>query len=152
MGAAALLLAAAAAALPGAGPAAGQGGGTPTPVLVRTVERGQILSATDFDIERLPVAVARGALTPAEAAGQEATRRLVAGVPVRSGDVAAARLVHRGETVTIALVSGALRITSPGRALSDAGLGEPVRVLNLATSRTLDGVATASGEVRISAQ
>ncbi|MBF7012894.1 flagellar basal body P-ring formation chaperone FlgA, partial [Novosphingobium sp. HR1a] len=89
------------------------------------------------------------ALSPADAAGQEATRRIMAGSAVRVADVAAPRLVRRGENVTIALVSGALRITSPGRALADAARGEPVRVLNLATNRTLEGTAAATGEVRI---
>lgn len=139
-----------AASLPVAG-ATARPAGEPTPVLVRTVERGQVLSATDFQTVRIAPAIAHGALIPSEAAGQEATRRLAAGAPVRAGDVAPARLVRRGEAVTIALVSGALRITSPGRALSDAGMGEPVRVLNIATSRTLDGIAAASGEVRITA-
>lgn len=122
------------------------------PVLARTVERGEVLSKADFETGRVLPTVARNALSPAEAAGQEATRRLNAGAPVRAADLAAPRLVRRGETVTIALVSGNLRITSPGRALADAGRGEPVRVLSLATNRTLEGVAQASGEVRIAAQ
>ncbi|WP_232493714.1 flagellar basal body P-ring formation chaperone FlgA [Novosphingobium kaempferiae] len=126
-------------------------GGEATPVLARTVERGEVLSRTDFGTAPVSPAIARGALSPLEAAGQEATHRLNAGAPVRAADVAPPRLVRRGENVTIALVSGALRITSPGRALADAGKGDPVRVLNLATNRTLEGVAAASGEVRISA-
>ncbi|MGF7153923.1 flagellar basal body P-ring formation chaperone FlgA [Novosphingobium gossypii] len=126
--------------------------GETTPVLARTVERGEVLSRTDFETARIAPAVARGALGPAEAAGQETTRRILAGTPVRAADVAVPRLVRRGENVTIAVVSGAMRITSPGRALADAGKGEPVRVLNLATSRTLEGVAAATGEVRIAIQ
>ncbi|WP_285020439.1 flagellar basal body P-ring formation chaperone FlgA [Novosphingobium sp. fls2-241-R2A-195] len=123
--------------------------GEPAAVLARTVERGEVLARADFETQRLPAAVARGALSPADAAGQEATRRIMAGSAVRAADVAAPRLVRRGENVTIALVSWALRITSPGRALADAGRGEPVRVLNLATNRTLEGTAAATGEVRI---
>lgn len=123
--------------------------GEAAPVLARTVERGEVLSRADFETARISPAIARGALSPAEAAGQEVTRRLVAGAPVRAADVASPRLVRRGENVTIAVVAGAMRITSPGRALADAGKGEPVRVLNLATNRTLEGVAAATGEVRI---
>lgn len=130
------------------GPASASNGEA-VPVLSRSVDRGEVLSRADFETGHVAAAVARGALSAAEAAGQEATRRLNAGAPVRAGDLAAPRLVRRGETVTIALVSGALRITSPGRALSDAGRGEPVRVLSLATNRTLEGTAAATGEVRI---
>jgi flagellar basal body P-ring formation protein FlgA len=79
-------------------------------------------------------------------------RRLNAGAPVRSSDLTAPRVVRRGDAVTIAVVSGALRIASPGRALADAARGDNVRVVSLATNRTLEGVAAAPGEVRITAQ
>lgn len=120
-----------------------------TAVLDRTVERGERLSASDFSKAPLPAVTARGALTPAEAAGQEATRRLNAGAPVRAADVVPPRAIRRGEAVTISVATGTLHISSAGRALSDAAKGEPVRVLNLATSRTLDAVADAPGQVSI---
>jgi len=120
-----------------------------TPVLVRAVEKGETLSASDFTTAALPPAAARGATRPGEAAGQQATRRLVAGSPVRAADIAAPRIVRRGEAVTIALVSGGLRITATGRALGDAGKGEMVRVLNLSTNRTLNAVADTPGQVRL---
>ncbi|MFC0686537.1 flagellar basal body P-ring formation chaperone FlgA [Novosphingobium clariflavum] len=123
-----------------------------TAVLDRTVERGERLSASDFSKAALPAVTARGTLTPAQAAGQEASRRLSAGAPVRAADVVPPRLVRRGEAVTISVASGTMRITSAGRALSDAAKGEPVRVLNLATSRTLDAVAEAPGQVSIPVQ
>ena len=121
------------------------------PVLARAVERGEVLAKADFETARVLPAVARNALSPAEAAGQETTRRLNAGAPVRASDLTSARVVRRGETVTISLVSGGLRITAPGRALSDAGRGDVVRVMSLATNRTLEGVALAAGEVRVQA-
>ncbi len=122
------------------------------PVLARAVDRGEVLSTSDFETGRVLPAIARNALSPAEAAGQEAVRRLNAGAPVRSSDLTAPRVVRRGDAVTIAVVSGALRIASPGRALADAARGDNVRVVSLATNRTLEGVAAAPGEVRITAQ
>ncbi|KPH62817.1 flagellar basal body P-ring formation chaperone FlgA [Novosphingobium aerophilum] len=126
--------------------------GEPAPVLARTVERGEVLSKADFVTAPVLPAVARNALSPAEAAGQEAVRRLNAGAPVRATDLTAPHLVRRGEAVTISLISGGLKITSAGRALSDGAKGEQVRVLNLATNRTLDAVAEGSGDVRMSVQ
>lgn len=120
-----------------------------TPVLARTVEKGETLSASDFTSAALPPAAARGATRPGDAEGQEATRRLAAGSPVRASDIAAPRIIKRGEAVVIALVSGGLRITATGRALADAGKGEPVRVLNLSTNRTLNAVADMPGQVRL---
>lgn len=119
------------------------------PVLAHAVERGELLSATDFTIEALAVASARGALAPGEAAGMEANRRLSAGSVVRSGDLVRPRLVRRGEPVSLSIRSGSLTITAPGRALSSGAEGDLVRVVSTATNRTLDGTVEADGRVRI---
>ena len=119
------------------------------PVLIRTVEKGDLLSTTDFVVEPVTPGIARNAMRPEMAAGQEARRRLVAGAPVRSADVVRPRLVHRGEAVTITLVSGALTITTAGRALSDGGAGDSVRVVSVDTNRTLDAIVEQSGRVRL---
>jgi len=117
------------------------------PVLAHRVERGDVLSAADFENQPRPAAT--GALTPAQAAGREAVRPLMAGAVVRAGDLVLPRLVRRGEPVTVAWRQGGLVITAAGRALSAGGLGEPVRVVTTATNRTLDGVVEGSGAVRI---
>ncbi|MBT0670579.1 flagellar basal body P-ring formation protein FlgA [Novosphingobium profundi] len=124
-------------------------GDTPTPVLSHAVPRGQALVEADFETLALSAGAARGALTVRQAVGQEARRNLRAGAPVRSGDLVPARLIHRGESVTIEVVSGALQISSAGRALDDAARGENVRVLNLATNRTIEGTAEAAGRIAI---
>ncbi|MCJ8157708.1 flagellar basal body P-ring formation chaperone FlgA [Sphingomonas sp. LaA6.9] len=123
-----------------------------TPVLVRAIEKGEALSPADFAVEPRPASVARGAIAPAETAGLEASRRLMAGAPVRATDLAKPQMVRRGEAVTIALRSGALLITTAGRALSGGGKGDPVRVVSLSTNRTLDAVIENSGRVRVTGQ
>lgn len=122
------------------------------PVLIRNVERGEILSKTDFTSDEISKAIARNALAPEAASGLQAVRNLTAGMPVKATDVMSPPLVRRGENVTISLVTGSLTITSAGRALSNAGKGESVRVLNIATNRTVDAIAENSGDVRIYAQ
>lgn len=120
-----------------------------TPVLVRAVEKGELLSAADFAMEPRSAGIARGALAPAEASGKEAVRRLVAGAPVRSFDITRPQLVRRGEPVTIVVRSGSLSITAQGRALSGGGTGDLVRVVNAVTNRTVEGTVEKSGQVRI---
>ncbi|MBR0550927.1 flagellar basal body P-ring formation chaperone FlgA [Stakelama marina] len=121
-------------------------------VLTHTVQRGDVLTASDFVSEEIPVARARSVLSAQDAAGMEARRILRAGMPVRSGDLIEPRLVRRGEPVTISIRSGSLAITANGRALGDAALGEPVRVFSEATNHTLDAVVEGSGAVRIAAR
>ena len=120
-----------------------------TPVLARTIEKGEAVTPADFTVDRRPAAVARVALKPADAEGMEAARRLMAGMPVRRADLVQAQLVRRGEAVTITVRSGALSISTPGKALTGGGKGEAIRVLSGSTNRTLDAVVEASGRVRV---
>jgi flagella basal body P-ring formation protein FlgA len=120
-------------------------------VLTRAVDKGEIVSADDFTVEPRPVYEGRGALAPQSAAGKEAVRPLREGMPVRSIDLIRPQIVKRGEPVTIAVRAGALSITAQGKALASGARGDNVRVVNLATNRTLDAVVDAPGTVRIAA-
>lgn len=120
------------------------------PVLAHDVARGDILAAADFVLEDRP-GPAPSLAPPDRILGQEALRRLPAGTLVRATDVAAPRLVKRGQPVTLTIASGNLRITAAGRALADGRLGQTVRVVTTGTSCTLDGTVTAPDTVRIAA-
>lgn len=122
------------------------------PVLNRTVERGEPLSAGDFAPEQRPAVVARGAIDGRAADGLETKRRLTAGSVVRETDVARPQAVRRGEPVTIAYRVGSMSISTQGRALTGGGIGDPVRVVSLATNRTLDGTVENAGTVRLTGQ
>ncbi len=65
--------------------------------------------------------------------------------PPAAAKVKAERVVRRGETVTLRIRQGAMTISTPARALTDAGAGERVRLVITATRRTLDAVADAPG-------
>ena len=136
-------------ALAGAAPAAVEP--PPAPVLVRPIERGEILSTTDFELQPRSPGLANGALPPGQAAGREAVRNLAIGAVVRAGDVMTPRLVRRGEPVSVTLRSGGLVIATGGRALTSGGMGDLVRIVTASTNRTLDGVVEGSGAVRVTA-
>lgn len=120
-------------------------------VLAHPIEKGTRLEQGDFDSEARSPSAARGALTADDASGMEAARNLTTGMVVRRSDLMKPQLVRRGEPVTIRIVSGALVITSSGRALNGGGQGEMVRVVTNTTNRTLDGIIDGAGSVRIAA-
>lgn len=120
-----------------------------TPVLVRIIERGEVISSGDFTVDSLPPSQARGAMAPEAADGKEASRRLHPGAVVRASDVMAPRLVRRGEPVTLYVRSGGLTISTAGRALDNGTMGDLVRVAAGSTNRTLDAQVEGSGAVRI---
>jgi flagella basal body P-ring formation protein FlgA len=110
----------------------------PADVLTRAVMRGAILSSADFERKPMAPALARTALAAADAVGMQTKRDMFAGSILRASDIGPPALVRRGEAVTLEVRKGALAISAPGRALADGGMGEAVRVVNLATNRTLD--------------
>lgn len=118
------------------------------PVLAGSVQRGDILSAADFETAELTESRARGAVFPEDAEGLEARRNLAAGRIVRDRDLVEPRLVRRGDQVSILVQSGALKITARGEALEEGAEGDTVRVVTDA-SRTLDGRVAADGSVVI---
>jgi flagella basal body P-ring formation protein FlgA len=119
------------------------------PVLAHAIDKGQLVSAADFTTVSKPAGEGRGVLRPDEAAGKEAVRPLREGFPVRQYDLIRPQWVRRGEPVTISVRSGALTITTLGKALVSGAQGEAVRVVNLSTNRTLDAFVDAPGKVRI---
>lgn len=123
----------------------------PVAVLVRPVERGELLSVADFEQQPRAPGLAVGAVAATAAAGRETTRNLPAGAIVRPSDTVTPRLVRRGEPVSITLRSGGLVIATGGRALSAGGIGDLVRVVATTTNRTFDAVVEGTGAVRISA-
>ena len=89
--------------------------------------------------------------------GAEVGGRIVAvmvkdGQMVRAGDLVAPRLVRRGEAVTLSLQGRGFAITTAARALAAGGMGDVVRVVALSTNRSVDGVVTGAGSVRVAAQ
>jgi flagella basal body P-ring formation protein FlgA len=81
--------------------------------------------------------------------GKIAKRSLDANQPVQERFVGQPILIKRGDRVTMIIKNGQMVLTAEGRALSDAGLGETVRLVNAASNRNLDGVVTGSGMVDV---
>ena len=58
-------------------------------------------------------------------------------------------MVGRGDSVDILYASEALTIVARGRALDSGAPGDVVRVLNVDSNRTIEGVVDSPGLVRI---
>jgi flagella basal body P-ring formation protein FlgA len=62
---------------------------------------------------------------------------------------AAPAAVRRGDTVVMVYVAPGLQLTARGKALTDAAVGQTVRLTNLQSNRTVEAVVTAPGTVAI---
>ena len=114
-------------------------------VATRTIRANTLIAAEDLSLAA--GIVPGGTADPAEIIGMEARITLYAGRPVRVADVVPPALVERNQLVTLTYRYGALAITTEARALSRGGLGEVVRVMNLASRATVLGAVQADGTI-----
>lgn len=121
------------------------------PVLRSTLKNGDIINERDIDmIEIYAREVQPDMMLDVESAVGLTPRRLVAaGKPLRGIDLQAPQLVSRGENVTLVFDSAPLYLTAKGRALQAGGKGDMVRVVNIASNRSIEGIVTASGTVTV---
>jgi flagella basal body P-ring formation protein FlgA len=121
------------------------------PVLSRPLRRGDVISASDISWQDLELGPGSAQIITAaeDVIGRTPRQNLRAALPLRAFDLVAPTAIARGSQVTLVFESGSLQISTQGRALSDAAIGESVRVVNLMSSRTVEGRAESSGVVRV---
>lgn len=121
-------------------------------VLVRGVSAGEMISQDMFVPERRDASrIAGAALSePASAVGRAARRTLMAGSVLTGADLVAARLVRRGDTISLVSRQDGVEVRMVGRALADAGERERVSAENLSSRKVVQGVVNGDGEVVVS--
>lgn len=112
------------------------------PVLARSVAPGEVIQQADLDWLAIRIDhVAGNAVTdPKQLVGMTARRPLRSGQMLRLSDVAMAPTIHRGSMVTLLVQTSNMTLTAQGRALEDAAIGQPIRVVNPMSNKTLTGV------------
>ncbi|MEP2532364.1 flagellar basal body P-ring formation chaperone FlgA [Shimia sp.] len=86
----------------------------------------------------------------ADVIGLEARTSIYPGRPVRLNDTGAPALVERNQIVALTFVTQGLEISTEGRSLSRAGVGDRVRVMNLTSRTTISGTVLSDGSIQVS--
>ncbi|MDX1291805.1 MAG: flagellar basal body P-ring formation chaperone FlgA [Hyphomonas sp.] len=81
--------------------------------------------------------------------GREVRRTVYVGQELSMDDTRPPRLVRRNQLVTVKFVSGALEITTTGRAMSEATVDESVSILNLSSKKIVSGIVQKDGWVLV---
>ncbi|MCA8901818.1 MAG: flagellar basal body P-ring formation protein FlgA [Hyphomonas sp.] len=79
--------------------------------------------------------------------GREVRRTVYVGQSVTEQNTRAPMLVKRNQIVSLKFIRGPLEITTTGRAMGEAGLGEPVTVMNQQSKQLVQGTVQADGWV-----
>jgi flagella basal body P-ring formation protein FlgA len=121
------------------------------PVPVRTLARNALVEAADIEwrevrLPRLPVDLV---VTEEDIVGKTVRRTLRAGSPVHTNELSAPILVEKGALVTISLQAPGLLLSGVGRALEDGAAGDPIRVVNTRSKRTIEAVVSGHDQVKV---
>lgn len=118
-----------------------------TIVATHTIRSQAILTANDVELIEQDVAGAYISLD--EVVGMEARIVLYAGRPIRMDDIGPPAVIERNQIVTLYYMTGTLIIAADARALGRAGVGDRIRVMNLASRSTVTGWVQQDGSVSV---
>jgi flagellar basal body P-ring formation protein FlgA len=116
-------------------------------VATRTIRAQTVVQADDVTLVAAAIPNAVGNL--ADAVGLEARVSIYAGRPILGSDLGPPAMIDRNQIVALAYQSGALAILTEGRALARGGVGDVIRVMNLASRSTVSGRVAPDGTVHV---
>lgn len=120
-------------------------------VVTRNVERGDILKASDINIERRPKIEAGGdPAQRARAVGMQTRKTIRMGQILRMADLAKADLVQRDQNVSLIFEAPGIYLTMRGKAIDAGTEGDTVSVMNLQSKRVVQGIVSGPGQVTMS--
>lgn len=122
------------------------------PVLTSPLRAGTIIGHRDIEIIQMPERyLSPDTLVEAQNLIGTTPRRMIsAGQPVKATEIQEPKVVERGEYVTVKFNQGSLQLTTRAKALENGARGDTIRVLNVNSNKTLEGIVTASKEVTLS--
>ena len=117
----------------------------------RALGRGISVTAEDIQLQERDLAtLPLGYISDAKLlVGMQLKRNLPAGSVVSPSQVAAPRLIKRGDLITIIAQNHGVAVRVRGKALGDGAAGQKVRAKNLSSSRIIEGVVNGDGSIRV---
>ncbi|MBI1366974.1 MAG: flagellar basal body P-ring formation protein FlgA [Alphaproteobacteria bacterium] len=113
-------------------------------VAARNIRAGETLLASDIETPDSE----SGLRQAATFIGREAAHSIYRGQPINAADLRAPTLVDRNAIVRMEFSKGALAMATQGRALDQGGLGDRIRVMNMASKRIVSAIVVATNTVR----
>ena len=117
----------------------------------RPIVRGQTLRPADLALSETDVSRLHKAYFTRidDVVGLRSKRAVRAGRTLHAGLLKREQLVRRGRPVSITASISGLRVSMRGKALSDGGRGDRVRVENLNSGRIVSGIVAGNGLVEV---
>jgi len=121
--------------------------GSQTVVAANAIRARGIITSEDLVV--LDKDTIGGFSNVAEIIGLEARVNLYAGRVIRASEIGAPAILERNQLVMMVYNTGQLTISTEGRVLNRAGVGELVRVMNLTSRMTVSGRVLFNGTIEV---
>jgi len=120
-------------------------------VLKHTMRRYQRITTEDIQLVDMNlVDIPKNAITSdQDILGKRITKSLLSGTVLRTDIVELPPLVKRGDIVTVKAVSGALQVTTLGKAKGNGRHGERIKIINIDTQKELYGYVVDAKTVKV---
>jgi flagella basal body P-ring formation protein FlgA len=120
-------------------------------VAARTLERGEVLTASDLALARRDLAHVQGRFlsSTAEAVGLRVKNSLRANSPVRGDYLERVPVVKSGQMVMIVVENEVVKITASGRAKGSGAVGDLIAVQNLSSQKDIAARVVDASTVRV---
>jgi flagella basal body P-ring formation protein FlgA len=121
-----------------------------TVVVLRNVDRNEVLKAADVAVERRPKAeVGNDGARFEKTVGMQTRKALRAGQVLHSVDLSKPDLVQRDQMVTLIYEGDGIYLTMRAKAIDSGSEGDTVSVMNMQSKRTLQGTVSGTNQVTI---
>lgn len=123
----------------------------PVYVAAKLLEANTVIKHADLKLQQWDI----GSLTQGyikdskQIVGQQVKYPVAMGTVIKSRYLRPQKVVRRGEYITLVVVADMMEVRMNGTALSDATLGQRIKVKNTTSKRIVEGVVDAPGIVKI---
>jgi len=116
---------------------------------LHSLNAGEVVRAEDLTWSREAVAGADAPRAPEAVIGMAARRPLREGEPVSVRDVAAPLVIKKDDMIAVSFAQGGLTLTLQAKAMGDASAGQSLSVLNPASKKIIEAVASGPGQALV---
>lgn len=118
-----------------------------TIVAAKTIRPYHVITLDDV---RMVAATTDGAFSQADnVIGKESKFAIYPGRPIMKSAVGEPAVVERNQLVDVVFSTAGLRIVAEGRALGRGGVGDRIKVMNLASRSVLHGTILENGSIKV---
>ncbi|MBE7219136.1 MAG: flagellar basal body P-ring formation protein FlgA [Caulobacteraceae bacterium] len=112
----------------------------------RSINPGEVVAASDLVWSDEAVAPADAPADADAVIGKAARRPLREGAAVGAHDLASAKVIARGDAVDVAFEDNGITLVLQAKAQADAAVGDSLTLVNTASHKTLEAVASGPGK------